>query len=86
MKTVTMNPAAAFPDPKLPPTVDMMKLALGNDAYADWQLLETWLRMQFPDVDVGWAYSHHVGWYAIPTNKKRRICYFLPRRGDSAIR
>jgi hypothetical protein len=82
MKTkLVMDPAAAFPDPKHRPKEGDLKAVLGaavvpiDQVFAD-------LGAAVPGVTAEWKFSEQSGWYRIPSVKKRRLFYFIPKRGD----
>lgn len=85
MKTKpAMDPAAAFPDEKRPPTDADLKAALGAAAPPIEAVFAS-LRAQQPAATVEWKFSERSGWHQIPSLKKRRLFYLGPRRGDFRV-
>jgi hypothetical protein len=76
-----MDPAAAFPDAKRQPRDAELKAALGRAAAPVEKILAS-LRAAQPAVTAEWKFSARSGWHQIHLLKKRRLFYFVPKRGD----
>lgn len=81
MKTrASLDPAAAFPDPKQKPTDVDLKAVLGA-AFAPLDRVLADLQDACPRATSDWQYSNQAGWYRVALLKKRRLFYLVPQRG-----
>ena len=85
MKTEpAMDPAAAFPDPAQPPVEADLPAVLGPTAAPVGRTVAH-LRATEPRVTSAWQFSPRAGWYQVYQLKKRRLLYFVPKRGDFRV-
>jgi len=82
MKTKTgMDPGAAFPDAKHQPGEGELKAALGG-AFAPIGKVIGRLPSLHPEITTAWQFSESSRWYLLILQKKRRLIYLVPKRGD----
>jgi len=85
MKTKpAIDPNAAFPDKRRPPTDADLPVALGSAFTPLAKVLER-LRSTHPDVLPEWTFSTRSGWHQVYSRRQRRIFYLIPKQRDYRI-
>ena len=79
--TPRLDPSAAFPDAQHRPDDRELPGALGDSFAPFGEVLER-LHARHPEVTSAWQYSAQVGWYQVQLQKKRRLLYLVPKRGN----
>lgn len=78
------DPRAAFPDPRHQPKAGDLREALGR-AWLSLSATIEWLHTTCPGVTSAWQFSAQAGWYQTQVQRKRRLLYLVPRRGDYSL-
>lgn len=85
MTTASAPTAIGLPDSKSAPNPADVIRVVGKANLKELDAFSRWLEGSYPAATHEWRFSAQSGWHEIPSIKKRRLLYFIPKQGDFRV-